>query len=304
MSIETIELTIEDLEEDINIEEEDDFDAYLPTGAQAYMHQIAKTPVLTFDEEQALGKAMAEGDTKAKERMIECNLKLVVSVVKKYMSRTSISFMDLVQEGNIGLMTAIAQFDYTKGYKFSTYAYWWIKQAISKAIAVQSRTIRVPMHIIEGLSKINTASRQLFQELKREPTVEEIAQRTGLDPAKVKEYQSIIKEPVSLDTLVNDDDETTVGDLVADEEVDPLQNIYNEERAVTISKVLSTLDDKEQEILTLRFGLDNGRPKTLDEIGQHFNLTKERIRQIEAKALKKLRNPIRANMLKNCLDED
>ena len=302
--IETIELTIGDIEiEDTDDDDiEEDVDSYLPTGAQAYMHSIAKIPVLTFEEEQELGKAIAEGDEGAKKKLIECNLKLVVSIVKRYISRTSIPFLDLVQEGKVGLMTAVAQFDYTKGYKFSTYAYWWIKQAVSKAIAIQSRTIRIPIHIIEGLSKINTASRILFQELKREPTAEELAERTGLDIKKVNEYRAIVKEPTSLDVSIDDDGEATVGDLVADEEVDPLEKLYKEEMGQNIQKVLSTLDDKERDVLTMRFGLDGSRPKTLDEVGQIYSLSKERIRQIEAKALTKLRHPVRARLLQDCLE--
>ena len=301
---ELFELTIEDIEEEID--EDEDFEApgnYMPTAAQAYMNSIAKQPLLTFEEEQELGAKIAQGDTAAKERLIESNLRLVVSVAKKYISRTKISFLDLIQEGNLGLINAVDKFDYTKGYKFSTYAHWWIRQSISKAVSEQSRTIRVPMHIIEGLSKLNTASRKLFQELKREPTVAELAVATGFEEKKVRELQGVVKEPVSLDSTVNDDDDTTVGDLVADEAADPIENIYKEEVNKIIETVLSTLDEREAEVIKLRYGLDNGSPLTLEDVGKRFQLTKERIRQIEAKALKKLRNPIRANMLKECLED-
>ena len=305
---EVIEIMVEDLVEIEEVEEEDEEEfipdkSYLPTAAQAYMRQLADMPLLTAEEEKELGKRIKAGDTEAKERLIEANLKLVVSIAKKYLTRTKISFLDLVQEGNVGLIGAVEKWDYTLGYKFSTYAHWWIRQSISKAVAEQSRTIRVPMHIIDGLSKLNTATRNLYQVLNREPTVHEIAKEMGVEVKKVKELQSVIKEPSSLDAPFSDDDETTVGDLVADETEDVMKNLYQEELTKAIDKVLSTLDDKEREVIRFRFGMIDGKAKTLSEIGKIFDLSKERIRQIEDKALKKLRNPVRANMLKGCLED-
>ena len=305
---EMIEVMVEDLVEIEEIDEEEDDEeftpdkSYLPTAAQAYMHQLANIPLLTQEEEQALGQRIKAGDRRAKDLLIESNLKLVVSIAKKYLSRTKMTFLDLVQEGNLGLIAAVDKWDYSLGYKFSTYAHWWIRQSISKAVAEQSRTIRVPMHIIDGLSKLNSATRQLYQTLNREPSPHEIAKAMGVEVKKVKELQSIIKEPSSLDATFSDDDETTVGDLVADESIDVMHDIYQEELTKSINKVLSTLDDKEREVIRLRFGMDTGKPKTLNEIGEIFDLSKERIRQIEEKALKKLRNPVRANMLKDCLE--
>ena len=299
---EIIELTIEDLEE-IEDEVEEDIDAsYLPTAAQSYMHQIAAIPLLSADEEKMLGEEIKNGQQWAKDKMVESNLKLVVSVAKKYLNRTKMSFLDLIQEGNVGLINAVNKWNADLGYKFSTYAHWWIRQSISKAVAEQSRTIRVPMHIIDGLSKLNTTTRQLYQELNREPSAQEIAKVMGIEIKKVKELQSIVKEPTSLDATFSDDDDTTVGDLVADEAVDPMDKIFKEEIAKNIEKVLATLDDKEQQVIKMRFGMETGKPLTLNEIGVFFNLSKERIRQIEDKALRKLRNPIRANILKECLE--
>ena len=304
---EMIELTIEDLEEiEEETEENDEYipsTSYLPTSVQLYMRNIAHIPLLTFEEEQELGKKIKEGDEYARKRFVESNLKLVVSVAKKYLSRTKMSFLDLIQEGNLGLIAAVDKFDYSLGYKFSTYAHWWIRQSISKAIAEQTRTVRLPMNVIEKLSKMNSAKKILAQENGREPTAAEIAKVMGIEVSKVKELQSIVQEPLSLDSTIGDDEDTTMGDLIAAETEDPIDNLFQEEVRKTIAEVLSTLEEREQEVIGLRFGLTSNRPLTLEEIGNKYNLSKERIRQIVEKALKKLRNPIRANMLKDCLED-
>lgn len=283
-------------------EPEYDISGYLPDATRAYMNSISRIPLLTFEEEQALGARLAQGDEAAREKLIESNLRLVVSIAKKYLHRTSIPFLDLIQEGNIGLMRAVDKFDYSKGYKFSTYATYWIKQSISKVVVEQSRTIRVPVHIIEQLSKMGKVTNELYQELKREPTTLEIAARMGIDADKVKELQTIVKEPVSIDQSINDEDDATLGDLVADEIESPLESLFQEEVSRRIKSVLSTLDNREADILARRYGLNNQKAQTLEEIGQEYKLTKERIRQIEEKALKKLRNPLRAKMLRECLE--
>lgn len=291
------------LDEEATMEVEEANIAAIPDATRAYMHQIGRIPLLSFEQEQELGQRIAAGDIEARNKLVESNLRLVVSIAKRYTGRSRMSFLDLVQEGTMGLIRAVDKFDYTMGYKFSTYATYWIRQAISKAVAEQSRTIRVPMHIIEALSKLNTVTRKLFQELEREPTAEEIAARMELTVEKVKELMTIVKEPTSLDTTLTDDDETTVGDLVADETVEDFNtSIFQEEVAKTIQEVLLTLDSREQEVITMRYGLKGTKARTLEEIGNHFSLTKERIRQIEEKALRKLRNPIRSEKLRYCLE--
>lgn len=291
------------LDEEATMEVEEANIAAIPDATRAYMHQIGRIPLLSFEQEQELGQRIAAGDIEARNKLVESNLRLVVSIAKRYTGRSRMSFLDLVQEGTMGLIRAVDKFDYTMGYKFSTYATYWIRQAISKAVAEQSRTIRVPMHIIEALSKLNTVTRKLFQELEREPTAEEIAARMELTVEKVKELMTIVKEPTSLDTTLTDDDETTVGDLVADESVEDFNtSIFQEEVAKTIQEVLLTLDPREQEVITMRYGLKGTKARTLEEIGNHFSLTKERIRQIEEKALRKLRNPIRSEKLRYCLE--
>lgn len=295
---EMMELVIEDIAE----KEEEVNSSYIPDATRAYMHQISRIPLLTFEEEQELGRRVIEGDINARNKLVESNLRLVVSIAKKYINRSKLTFLDLIQEGNLGLMRAVDKFDYSKGYKFSTYATWWIRQAISKTVA-ENRTIRVPMHIIEQLSKLNMARGILFQELQRDPSAVELAVKMGVSVEKVKELQAIVKEPTSIDATLNDDDDTTVGDLVADEtQEDPAEKIFQEQVHQKILEVMRTLDEREQEVIAMRFGLIDNSPMTLDEIGQHFNLTRERIRQIENKALRKLRNPVRANMLKSCME--
>ena len=289
------------INEEENIIDEKSFGA-IPDSTRAYIRAIGRIPLLTFEEEQELGKRIAEGDEAARNRLIESNLRLVVSIAKKYISRTSIPFLDLIQEGNIGLVHAVEKFDYKRGLKFSTYATYWIKQAISKAIATNSRTIRIPTHIIEALSKMNAATRELFQELKREPTIAEIALYMGESEKKVKELSAIVKEPISMESTIGDDEESSIGDLVADDEEAPIEAIYQEEVSNTIKSVLSTLEPREADIISMRFGIGYPAPRTLEEIGAHYSLSKERIRQIEAMALKKLRNPMRTKMLKECLE--
>lgn len=276
---------------------------YIPDGTRAYIHQIARIPLLTFEEEQELGAKIVEGDESAKQKLIESNLRLVVSIAKKYINRTKIPLLDLIQEGNIGLMRAVEKWDYTLGYKFSTYATCWIKQAISRYITLNSRTVRIPTHVIEQLSKLNKITRQLLQDLNREPTTEELAREMGVDKQKIKELQTIIKEPVSMDQSLNDEDDATVGDLVADEsDESPLVALHKEEICAKVREVLSSLDEREAQVLQMRYGIGYSKAKTLEEIGSSFGLTKERIRQIEDKALRKLRNPIRAGMLRECLE--
>ena len=290
--------------ENENEELEFDTSVCMPDATKAYMNSISKLPLLTAEQEQDLGKRLAQGDTKAREELIQGNLRLVVSIAKKYNGKsTKVSFLDLIQEGNMGLMKAVDKWDYSLGYKFSTYATWWIKQSISKALADQSRAIRIPPHIIEKLSRLAKATNELSIELEREPTTKEIADRIGETEEKIKELRAIVKDPVSIDQRINEDDDVTLGDLVADEENNsPIDDIHQEQVSKTISEVLSTLDEREADIIARRFGLGNRKAQTLEEVGKDYGLTKERIRQIEEKAMRKLRNPMRADMLRECLE--
>ena len=234
--------------------------------------------------------------------MVNHNLRLVIPVARKYIGNAGMTFMDLVQEGNIGLMKAAAKYDFSKGYKFSTYATWWIRQTIGRAVQEQSRTIRIPVHMVETAAKMNKAIRKLTQELEREPSVEEIAAEMGISADKIKFLFEANRDPLSLDNRVNDEDDATVGDLVADHSVEmPGASIIKEENKETVMNILATLSDREKEVMVMRFGLEDDTPKTLEEIGTHFGVTRERIRQIETKALRKLRNPVRSKMLREAL---
>lgn len=268
-------------------------------GLQVYMNAIKNVPLLTADQEKALAVSYAAGDKKAKDKLVEANLRLVVMAAKKYNLHTSLPFEDLIQEGNVGLMRAVDTFDVSKGFRFSTYAMYWIKQAISRAMLNNGRTIRVPIHMLELKSKYAKAVQALEKELDREPQAEEIAKYMKLEVEKVKEIETLIKDPVSLSTSLNDEDDGTLEDLIADPNQErPEDRIDNELRAKAINSILNTLDEREKDIIIARFGLNGTRAKTLDELAAEYKLTKERIRQIEQKALHKLRNPARLEALK------
>lgn len=267
-----------------------------------YLKEIGRVPLLSAEEEINLAKRIEEGDEEAKRRLAEANLRLVVSIAKRYVGRGML-FLDLIQEGNMGLIKAVEKFDYRKGYKFSTYATWWIRQAITRAIADQARTIRIPVHMVETINKLIRVSRQLLQELGREPIPEEIAKEMDLTPEKVREIMKIAQEPVSLETPIGEEDDSHLGDFIEDQDaLAPADAAAYELLREQLEDVLDTLTEREENVLRLRFGLDDGRTRTLEEVGKVFGVTRERIRQIEAKALRKLRHPSRSKRLKDFLE--
>ena len=274
----------------------------LDDPVRMYLKEIGKVPLLSAEEEIELAKKMEEGDEEAKKKLAEANLRLVVSIAKRYVGRGML-FLDLIQEGNLGLIKAVEKFDYRKGYKFSTYATWWIRQAITRAIADQARTIRIPVHMVETINKLIRVSRQLLQELGREPTPEEIAKEMNMPVDRVREILKISQEPVSLETPIGEEEDSHLGDFIQDDNVPvPADAAAFTLLREQLNEVLDTLTEREQKVLKLRFGLDDGRARTLEEVGREFNVTRERIRQIEAKALRKLRHPSRSRKLKDYLD--
>ena len=269
---------------------------------KVYLKEIGRVPLLSSEEEIDLAIRIANGDVQAKQRLSEANLRLVVSIAKRYLGR-GMQFLDLIQEGNLGLIKAVDKFDYTKGFKFSTYATWWIRQAITRAIADQARTIRIPVHMVETINKLVRTTRRLTQEKRREPTAEEIAAEMKISVEKVQQIQRIAQEPMSFDATVGEDDDSSLGDFIDDKEtLNPLEYTQNMIYREEIEKVLQTLTPREEKVIRLRYGLDDNRPRTLEEVGKEFNVTRERIRQIEAKALRKLRHPSRSRKLKDYLD--
>ena len=314
-NIDVLRITDDDADDDILLEVDDDdeievekIDLSVPDGVsiedpvRMYLKDIGKVPLLSAEEEIELAKRMELGDQEAKKRLAEANLRLVVSIAKRYVGRGML-FLDLIQEGNLGLIKAVEKFDYRKGYKFSTYATWWIRQAITRAIADQARTIRIPVHMVETINKLIRVSRQLLQELGREPTPEEIAAEMNMPVERVREILKISQEPVSLETPIGEEEDSHLGDFIQDDNVP----VPADAAAFTLLKeqleeVLGTLTEREQKVLTLRFGLEDGRARTLEEVGREFNVTRERIRQIEAKALRKLRHPSRSRKLKDYLE--
>ncbi|NLK29120.1 MAG: RNA polymerase sigma factor RpoD [Clostridiales bacterium] len=310
-NVDVLRISEEDEEEEIILDDEDEIetiDLSIPEGiniedpVRMYLKEIGKVPLLTAEEEIELAIKMEEGDEHAKKRLAEANLRLVVSIAKRYVGRGML-FLDLIQEGNLGLIKAVEKFDFRKGFKFSTYATWWIRQAITRAIADQARTIRIPVHMVETINKLTRVQRQLLQELGREPLPEEISEVMNIPVERVREIQRISQEPVSLETPIGEEEDSHLGDFIQDDNVP----VPAEAAAFTLLKeqlvdVLGTLTEREQKVLRLRFGLDDGRARTLEEVGKEFNVTRERIRQIEAKALRKLRHPSRSRKLKDYLD--
>ncbi len=295
-----------DDDEEVDVE---NIDLSIPEGigvedpVRMYLKEIGKVPLLTAEEEIELAQRMENGDEAAKRRLAEANLRLVVSIAKRYVGRGML-FLDLIQEGNLGLIKAVEKFDYRKGYKFSTYATWWIRQAITRAIADQARTIRIPVHMVETINKLIRVSRQLLQELGREPTPDEIAEKMDLSTERVREILKISQEPVSLETPIGKEEDSHLGDFIQDDNVPvPADAAAFTMLREQLEEVFGTLTDREQKVLRLRFGLDDGRARTLEEVGKEFNVTRERIRQIEAKALRKLRHPSRSRKLRDYLEQ-
>ncbi len=268
-----------------------------------YLKEIGRIPLLSSEEEIELAKRMEEGDEEAKKKLSEANLRLTVSIAKRYSGR-GMQFLDLIQEGNLGLIKAVEKFDYRKGYKFSTYATWWIRQSITRAIADQARTIRIPVHMVETMNRVNRTSRRLLQEYGREPTPEEIAEAMNLPVERVLEISKISQEPVSLETPIGEEEDSHLGDFIQDEHIPvPADEAAHTLLREQLEKVMDTLSEREQKVLALRFGLEDGKPHTLEEVGREFQVTRERIRQIEAKALRKLRHPTRSRKLRDFLEE-
>ena len=300
-----VDIDDEDDDEEINIEDED---LSVPVGisvddpVRMYLKEIGKVDLLTAEEEVELAKAIEAGDQFAKQRLAEANLRLVVSIAKRYVGR-GMMLLDLIQEGNLGLMKAVEKFDYRKGFKFSTYATWWIRQAITRAIADQARTIRIPVHMVETINKLVRTQRKLIVKLGRDPLPEEIAKEMGIDEAKVHEILKIAQEPVSLETPIGEEEDSHLGDFIPDDEiVSPSDAASFTLLKEQLTEVLDTLNEREKKVLILRFGLEDGRSRTLEEVGKEFDVTRERIRQIEAKALRKLRHPSRSKKLKDYLE--
>ena len=302
------DIILDDADEaDIDVEK---IDLSVPDGVsiedpvRMYLKEIGKVPLLTAEEEIELAKRMEAGDEKAKQKLAEANLRLVVSIAKRYVGRGML-FLDLIQEGNLGLIKAVEKFDYEKGYKFSTYATWWIRQAITRAIADQARTIRIPVHMVETINKLIRVSRQLLQELGREPLPEEIAEVMDISVERVREILKISQEPVSLETPIGEEEDSHLGDFIQDQNVPvPAEAAASNLLRDQLNEVLSTLTEREQKVLRLRFGMDDGRARTLEEVGKEFQVTRERIRQIEEKALRKLKHPSRRRKLKDYLDSN
>ena len=303
--------SLDDDIDDLDVDSHDNDDALdlsfvdgvnIDDPVKVYLKEIGRVPLLTSEEEVELAQRMAEGDAAAKKRLAEANLRLVVSIAKRYVGR-GMQFLDLIQEGNLGLIKAVEKFDHTKGFKFSTYATWWIRQAITRAIADQARTIRIPVHMVETINKVKKVSSQLLHENGHEPSAEEIADRLDMPVDKVREIMRVAQEPVSLETPIGEEEDSHLGDFIPDEEAPvPAEAASQTLLKEQLADVLKTLTPREEKVLRLRFGLEDGRPRTLEEVGKEFNVTRERIRQIEAKALRKLRHPSRSKKLRDFLD--
>lgn len=305
-----IDMELEDMPDDAEVPEvnEDDYDISLAEGiaiddpVKIYLKEIGRVPLLSSEEEIELAKRIQQGDKEAKKHLAEANLRLVVSIAKRYGGR-GMSFLDLIQEGNLGLIKAVEKFDYTKNFKFSTYATWWIRQSITRAIADQARTIRIPVHMVETITKVKKASSTLLHQNGRDPTAEEIAEELDMPVDKVREIMRIAQDPVSLETPIGEEEDSHLGDFIPDDNApEPTEAASQVLLKEQIDQVLGTLTEREEKVLRLRFGLEDGRSRTLEEVGQMFNVTRERIRQIEAKALRKLRHPNRSNKVKDFID--